>query len=143
MPEPKQGKAEEGKLFHYSVGAIIEHDGKYLLMDRATPPYGFAGPAGHIDEGESPEEAIVREVREETGLTVTDTELLFAEFNAFNECSRGVKGHYWYIYKCQYVGEMHRSERETKSLGWYSIDELRTLNLEPVWEYWFTKLGIL
>ena len=143
MAEPKQGKNEEGKFFHYSVGAIIKRADKYLLIDRAVTPFGFAGPAGHIDEGETPEEAIVREVYEETGLTVTDVELLFAEFNAENECSKGVRGHYWYVYDCEYVGDISRNHEETKSIGWFSIDDIRTLKLEPVWEQWFGKLGII
>ena len=52
MSNPKQGKSKDGKLMHYSVGALIKKDGKYLLIDRVKPPLGFAGIAGHIDEGE-------------------------------------------------------------------------------------------
>ncbi len=31
-----------------SVGAIIEKDGKFLMIDRVNPPYGWAGVAGHV-----------------------------------------------------------------------------------------------
>lgn len=57
---------------HYSVGALIQQDDKYLLINRAMPPLGFAGVAGHIDEDETSEEAVVRELMEEVGLHVVD-----------------------------------------------------------------------
>lgn len=61
MAKPKESVID-GKVHHYSVGALIELNGKYLLIDRAIPPLGFAGVAGHIDEGEAPEHALAREV---------------------------------------------------------------------------------
>ena len=53
MTTPKQGRAKNGQPMHYSVGALIKKEDKYLLIDRVKPPLGFAGLAGHIDEGES------------------------------------------------------------------------------------------
>ncbi len=49
---------------------------------------------GGIDEGESPEEALVREVREETGLQVTSHELVYIEENAKPYADQ-------FIYLCQ------------------------------------------
>ena len=43
---------------------MIKQDGKYLLIDRKNFPFGFAGPAGHIEGSETPEVAIAREVKE-------------------------------------------------------------------------------
>lgn len=142
-PKPKKGTSKDGKAMHYSAGAVIEKDGKIFLIDRAVPPLGFAGPAGHIDEGEEPEESLKREVKEETGLDVTQMELLFNEELDWNWCSKGVGVHQWYLYKCQVSGEINRNKRETKSAGWYDKSEIKKLRLEPVWEYWFTKLGYI
>src|SRR3989338_2753275 len=133
----------DGKVAHYSVGAIIQKDGKYFLIDRAIPPLGFAGIAGHVDAAESVQEALVREVEEESGFKVTLHKLLFEEFLAWNWCSKGVEGHRWYLFECGVEGEVKQNYRETKSVGWYSKDQIQKLTLEPVWEYWFKKLAIL
>jgi 8-oxo-dGTP diphosphatase len=55
------------------VGAVV-HDaaGRLLLIRRGHDPHRglWSLPGGRIEGGESPEEAVVREVREETGLDV-------------------------------------------------------------------------
>lgn len=140
---PKLGLTKGGVPMHYSVGALIKQNEKYLLIDRAVPPFGFAGVAGHIDEGETPEEALMREVKEESGLFVESKRLLFEEELDWNWCSKGVGCHYWYLFECSVSGELKRSERETKSAQWYAVDTIRELTLEPVWEYWFKKCKIV
>ena len=55
------------------VGAIVrDHAGRILLIQRGQPPAEgmWSLPGGRVELGESAEEAIVREVREETGLDV-------------------------------------------------------------------------
>jgi len=113
------------------------------LESVVNPPFGFAGLAGHIDECEDKIEALVREVREESGLEVISHELLFEEELDWNECSKGVKVHYWYLFRCNVEGEISQNTRETKSINWYSRKEIKKLDLEPVWEYWFKKLRII
>lgn len=129
-------------LFHSSVGALIEKNSRYLLIDRANYPFGFAGIAGHIDPGETPEQALVREVKEEGNIDITRHKLLFHETLNHNECSRGVKIHEWYVFRCESQDEPRINE-ESKSIGWYTPEEIQKLPLEPAWEYWFKKLGIL
>ncbi len=147
MRVPKKGKSKEGKEMHYSVGALIERNGKYLLIDRNVAPFGFAGIAGHVDEGESPEEALIREVKEETGLNVENYELIFEEELDWNWCSRGIDVHYWYFYRCEVSGKIKREAKEAKSIDWYPKKEIKKLSLgkklEAVWEYWFKKLKII
>ena len=111
MVNPKLGRSKKGRDMHYSVGALIEKDGKDLLIDRADPPYGFAGIAGHIDEGESEIEALIREVREESGLKVVNYKLLFEEQLDLNWCSKGVGIHYWYLFKCEVAGKIIQNVR--------------------------------
>jgi len=143
MPIPKFGVSKKQKPMHYSVGAVIKRNGKYLLIDRATPPYGFAGVAGHVDAGERPEESIFREVREESGLKIEKKKLLFEEELDWNWCSKNVKVHYWYLYKASVSGRIKINHEETRKIGWYSKKEIKKLKLEPVWKYWFEKLEII
>lgn len=139
MAEPKT-ELRDGKPIHFSVGAIIEKDGQTLLIDRANPPYGLACPAGHVDTDEEPEPAMRREVLEETGLEVVNSELLIEEFVPWNKCTKGVQGHYWYVFRVEAEGDLKPKEREAKSTGWYALKNVA--HLEPVWEYWFEKLEL-
>ena len=59
------------------VSASIWRDGKVLLVQRAKPPVGiWAFPGGHVEPGEQLEEAVARELMEETGMTATFSGLL-------------------------------------------------------------------
>ena len=55
-----------------TVAAVVEHDGRYLLVEEHTPEgLRLNNPAGHLDPGESPEQAVVREALEETARVFT------------------------------------------------------------------------
>jgi len=65
-PEDFNGKVEV-------VGCIVEYGGEILLLHRLDHKlegnkWGF--PSGKIDEGENPEQAIIREISEETGIKI-------------------------------------------------------------------------
>ncbi|WP_334155014.1 NUDIX hydrolase [Tepidimonas sp.] len=60
-----------------TVAAIIERDGRYLMVEEHTPEgLRLNNPAGHLDPGEGPVQACVREVLEETAHPFTPTALL-------------------------------------------------------------------
>lgn len=62
---------------------LINHAlGKALLMRRTPDDFGnWEGPGGAVEENETLEEAIMREVLEETGLAVTPERLLYASLD--------------------------------------------------------------
>jgi ADP-ribose pyrophosphatase YjhB (NUDIX family) len=133
------------KSAHLSVGAIIMNDKNEILMiDRLKKPFGWACPAGHLDEGEDPETAVIREVQEETGLTVDfvyDIGLTLQEVLKMPQetCSRGVDLHLWTVYQVEAYGELIFKADEVKEIKWIPIDEVHLLNLEPAWKFILDK----
>ncbi len=64
------------KMENMSTLCYIEKDGSYLMLHRVVKKQDvnkdkWIGVGGHFEEGESPEECLLREVREETGYTLT------------------------------------------------------------------------
>jgi len=60
-----------------TVAAIVERAGRYLLVEEHTPEgLRLNNPAGHLDPGESPEQAVVRECLEETACAFVPQALL-------------------------------------------------------------------
>lgn len=59
-----------------TVDVVVETPGGIVLIERAREPKGWALPGGFVDYGECTEDAAIREVMEETGLSVTLDALL-------------------------------------------------------------------
>jgi ADP-ribose pyrophosphatase YjhB (NUDIX family) len=60
-----------------TVAAVVDLDGRYLLVEeRAMGRRVLSQPGGHIESGESPEQAVVRETLEETGCVVACRDLI-------------------------------------------------------------------
>ncbi len=55
---------------------VYDHDGNILVQDRKDPDWpGLCFPGGHVEPGESFVESVIREVWEETGLTIENPKL--------------------------------------------------------------------
>ena len=129
------------------IGAIIRRDGKFLLIDRVNPPYGWAAVAGHIEEGQTPEEALMAEVHEEVGLKVISYELVIEpEKVPWNNCRGSNKeGHNWRVFEVEvdWSDDIQAEEHEVKEFGWFTPEEMKNMELEPVWRQWFKRLGYI
>jgi len=47
------------------------------------------------------------------------------------------------VYECEVEGDPRNNPEASTSTGWYAPDEIKKLKMEPVWKYWFEKLGVL
>lgn len=72
-----------------TVDAIIEINDGIVLIQRSNPPFGFALPGGFVDYGESLEEAVRREIKEETELDLEDLK----QFHTYSEPGRDPRFH--------------------------------------------------
>lgn len=106
------------------AGCVIKKDGKYLLVqEKQAKAYGkWNLPAGHVDKGESIEDAALREVLEESGFEVK----LLRKIDIFHEdISKSVK----HIFAAEIVGgELHIQEDEILDVKWLAFDEVKSLN---------------
>jgi 8-oxo-dGTP pyrophosphatase MutT (NUDIX family) len=73
-----------------TVAAIIEQDGRYLLVEEHTPEgLRLNNPAGHLDPGESPAEGVAREALEETAFAFVPTTLIGIYLQRFQREATG------------------------------------------------------
>ena len=72
-----------------SVDAIEEREGQVLLIERRNPPPGWALPGGFVEYGETVEQAVARELQEETGLIAQSVE----QFRVYSDPRRDPRGH--------------------------------------------------
>jgi 8-oxo-dGTP diphosphatase len=77
-------QAKKDGVTHISTGVAIVRDKKILMVRRASDDFlggNYELPGGGVDDGESIIECAIREVREETGLTISKVINTFAGFD--------------------------------------------------------------
>lgn len=84
-------------VFNYRVGAVILHEGKLLLMKNEEEPYLYTV-GGRVRFDETTGEAVVREIREETGISLEIDRLLFFQEQFFDEEVTGEHVHELGVY---------------------------------------------
>ena len=79
-----RNQAKRDGITHISTGVAVVRDGKILMVRRAEGDYlagNYELPGGGVDENETIAEGAIREVKEETGLTVSKIVTTFAGFD--------------------------------------------------------------
>ncbi len=107
--------------------AIVDFpDSRILLVKRGTVPFKgyWALPGGKVDAEETVEQAVVREVKEETGLDIE----IMRQIGEYRE--KGVQGGIEYDYQpaCFLVkpvgGSIRRQEKEIEEIKLFRLDEI-------------------
>ncbi|KPF43300.1 NUDIX domain-containing protein [Rhizobium sp. AAP43] len=116
-----------------SVAAVIhDHAGNLLLQERASGE-GWSLPAGAIEPGETPQEAVIREVSEETGLVVLPASILgvFGGRDFRYVYPNGHQVEYVVtLFRCQVLKDGGAwQDAETRSLRYFARDEMPSLAL--------------
>ena len=106
-----------------TVDIIIHKDGKILLIKRKNPPFGWALPGGFVDEGETVEQAAIREAKEETGLDVQLETLLYV----YSDPRRDKRQHTLSIVFTASSNGTPVASDDATDLGYYSFKELPKL----------------
>ena len=135
---------------HIGAYGIILKDNKIALIRKARG--GYKGkldlPGGGIEHTETPEEALVRELQEEAGVTVTKYELFgVPSSNILWQMTEEIKEdlhHIGIIYKVEIKEENVKEEPDgIDSLGanWYDINTLNSNEVTPFVKMSLEKLG--
>ena len=101
---------------------------KVVLQYRSPERYkkwsGYAFPGGHIEEGESLAESVIREVYEETGLTIADPKLVAVKDWSLDDGGRYIV----FCYKAtEFTGQLRSSEEG--EVSWVEKNQLEQLDL--------------
>lgn len=115
-----------------TVGALIFNpEGKLFLMKSHKWRGKYVLPGGHIELGETMEDAVKREVKEETGLDVYDIEYVgFLEF--INDDAFWKKKHFiFFDFACKTKTENVVLNDEGQDYVWATLAEALKLPVEP------------
>ncbi len=106
-----------------TVDALIVKEGKIVLIKRRNDPYKdfWALPGGFVEYGERTEEAVVREVKEETGLTCEVVQLA----GVYSAPGRDPRGHTVSVVYLMRVkaGELAAGD-DAKGAAWVTLDKI-------------------
>lgn len=109
------------------VAAIIEREGRFLLVEEDTEDgVRYNQPAGHLEPGESLEQAVARETLEETAHDFTPTELIGAYMMRYENTAGDLLSTFIRFAFCGELGQRHDQPLDDGILRtvWMTRDEI-------------------
>jgi len=110
------------------AGVVFNSDRSAVLLIKRRDVPVWVLPGGGVEPGELPQEAIIREMLEETGLTVK-ADRLVGIYTPINRLARRTK-----LYECTFVSGALSLSNETKGVSFYRFNELPPL--PPPYREW-------
>lgn len=121
---------DKKELKKNAVVVIVDEDNKILLLKRSSDPKiwqpsKWALVGGGIEKNETPQQAIEREITEETGLEIKK----FIKSFSIQRNPDSIE----HIFACRYEGDPTdiRLNEENTNYGWYDVDEMKFLDIVP------------
>ena len=112
---------------------MVVRDERVLLIRRGKPPLldRWVIPGGTVELGETLQEALVREMEEETSLRVEPLELLTV-FDRVERDDEGVRYHFVIVdYLCRWLSGEARAGSDAREIAWVAPAELASYDLPP------------
>ena len=106
-----------------AVYLVLEREGTYLLLQRCNTGYCdglYSLPAGHVDEGETPTQALARESQEEIGVTVAEHDLHLVHVI----CRRNQYINLFFRAHCWQGEPQNREPHKCSELVWRSLHQM-------------------
>jgi ADP-ribose pyrophosphatase YjhB (NUDIX family) len=117
-----------------SVSAAVFKDEELLLTQRMNPPFRYLWcfPGGVIELGETVEQALIREVKEETGLSIRPIRMGEVYDNIILDKKGGIEYHFVNLnYLCEPVGGTLRSSSDALMIKWTNRNDVLDMELTP------------
>jgi len=124
------------------VGAVIICNGKILLEKRKSEPGmgRWSIPGGLVELGENIEQAVMREVKEETGLEVEKPELFDVVDNVIRDEDDRIKYHFVMVdYFLKFKSGTLKAASDAEELRWVILDEVEKYDLTSTFRAFFQR----
>jgi ADP-ribose pyrophosphatase YjhB (NUDIX family) len=124
-----------GKILVGCSAVIFDEMRNKVLLTRRADNGKWCLPSGHMEPGESAEEACIREVREETGLAVRLTRLagIYTDPDRLLEYPDGGKYHLVALnFEAEITGGELTAGDETTDFGYFSLREIAALDMMDI-----------
>ena len=124
------------------VGAVIIKDGKILLEKRKNEPGKgkWSIPGGLVELGESVEQTVIREVKEETGLEVEKPEHIDVVDNVVRDDNDEIKYHFVIIdYFVKLKGGTVKAASDAEELKWVALYDVEKYDLTKTFREFFQR----
>ncbi|SPM33042.1 ADP-ribose pyrophosphatase YjhB, NUDIX family [Mycobacterium rhizamassiliense] len=112
-------------LWLSGISAVTIRDGKVLLVKRSDNG-AWTAVTGILDPGENPADGAVREVLEETGVTVRPTRLAWVHVTGPRMYPNGDQAQYLdHVFRMEWLaGDPYPADDESTEAAWFDLDEL-------------------